>query len=1141
MTRFRRRMVICAGIIAWGATNRSVSAQEVAAHNETSERSNVDAILDRRVSIDLESVSLVRAIQIIAQRAHVTVLSNSDVVARYERVVTLHTTDESLHSIFDRLFAGTTLQVAGRSDQRLLIVDGAVKTGKQVADDSTGTVVGSVVDSVTNKPIAKATVKVAGTTLSAVTSTAGQFVIQNVPVGAHSVSIRLFGYRPVLRDVSVTAQDTKPLRVLLAASATMLSGVVTTATGEQRKLEVGNAITTINVDSVMHTAPISSLTDLLETRVPGLTVQHTSGTPGDPSRIRLRGAGSINGNNDPIVIVDGIRVYAAQSDAGSSAVARNGNAATSPGRYATPSPVDQIDPNSIETIVVLKGPSAAALYGSDAANGVIVIKTKRGVAGATHWNVVLGQGLSYLPGDYPEGLYRFGHYSNGLPIRCPRTDLACQQDSLVRFQALNVPQYSPLGRGSQSNGSVTVSGGSAAVVYSLTGSASTDIGVLKLPAYEANRYQTNYGVSAPAWMRKPDGVRNWGGTSQLEVNPNPALRVSLSSSLYNSTQHRSSLGLGIISTLLSTYIGPDGPGRDIASNIVYGDQSTVLFGGFGERVSSSGQTANYAASGQWQARSWLPIVATGGLSTATNDDEALVPRGLNSPYEDDNNAGRFAVGKRTTQTQSAIVTSNFPLWRELATVALGINYTGTAYADEQQSVDSLIPGVSRPSTFTHASQNTGSQTSFGWFVEPKLSLSSRFFVLPGFRLDNNGLSGSGAGFSGFPKLNFSWVASDEPLFPLKNVVTQLRLRGAAGSAGVQPGPTQRLRLVSIDSSSNDGARLTALGNTQLRPERGTEFEGGFDADAWHGRLTVGATSYRKTRVDAIVDIPLALSLSITPSGGGINDGNYPTIAKNIGVIRNTGTEVEIGMGLLQRASVSWHLGLQASQNRNLVVRLNPGQNVINVSESNRIVPGYPLFGVWAKPIVGYADADQNGVITPSEVTLGDSAVYLGQPDPSRTLNLTNDVTLFQGRVSLHTNVAYTGGGTQVNQTALNANNPFNLGANDPNASLAEQATAAVVGSGGLNDPTRTQYGLIRTVSTIRFQTLSINYVVPRRVSRWFGGRTMAVELQGSNLGLRTNYSGKDPNVNSNVTGNLTADSGALPEPRMWALRVVVGN
>ena len=105
-------------------------------------------------------------------------------------------------------------------------------------------------------------------------------------------------------------------------------------------------------------------------------------------------------NNDPILIVDGVRAYAAQSDS------RNNNLANS--SFAAPSPLDQIDPSSIETIEVFKGPSASALYGSDAAAGVIVITTKHGRAGPTHWDMTLGQGLNYIPGTYPLNYYRFG-------------------------------------------------------------------------------------------------------------------------------------------------------------------------------------------------------------------------------------------------------------------------------------------------------------------------------------------------------------------------------------------------------------------------------------------------------------------------------------------------------------------------------------------------------------------------------------------------------------------------------------------------------------------------------------------------------------------------------------------------------------
>jgi TonB-dependent SusC/RagA subfamily outer membrane receptor len=219
---------------------------------------------------------------------------------------------------------------------------------------------------------------------------------------------------------------------------------VTTATGVQRRLDVGSDVTTINVDSVMRVAPIKSLTDLLDTRIPGATVLRSSGTPGDPSRIRLRRAASIQESNDPIVIVDGVRItYNEDNDAGLSFV----TGVAGGGRYAMPSALDQIDPNTIEKIDVFKGPSASAMYGSDAANGVIVITTKKGRPGQTRWSLGANVGVNQTLGEYPTLNYSFGHIADGTSgagILCPRVGATpCTIDSVITFQALNDPRYSP--------------------------------------------------------------------------------------------------------------------------------------------------------------------------------------------------------------------------------------------------------------------------------------------------------------------------------------------------------------------------------------------------------------------------------------------------------------------------------------------------------------------------------------------------------------------------------------------------------------------------------------------------------------------------------------------------------------------------
>ena len=321
--------------------------------------------------------------------------------------------------------------------------------------DSSGVVAGRVTDSTSGQGLVGATVKVQGSSLSSITSDSGRFTLTGVPLGKQVLTVRLFGFKPATHVVMVADSGRTPVHITLVPVATVLSGVVTTASGLQRKIEVGNDITTLNVDSIRQVAPITSVTDLLETRVPGLTVMHTSGVPGDPSRLRLRGAGSASLNNDPILIVDGIRAYAAQSDG------RNDNLANK--NFAAPSPLDQIDPSSIETIEVFKGPSASALYGSDAAAGVIVITTKHGRAGPTHWDLILGQGLNYLPGTYPLNYYRFGV---GYGV-CGWTNYTCHTDSVVAFQALTNPQYTLFSQGRDQTENLTISGGVPTLTYSL--------------------------------------------------------------------------------------------------------------------------------------------------------------------------------------------------------------------------------------------------------------------------------------------------------------------------------------------------------------------------------------------------------------------------------------------------------------------------------------------------------------------------------------------------------------------------------------------------------------------------------------------------------------------------------------------------
>ena len=1208
----RRTWVIVVGVLCVSIAGVPLTAQ---ASYTVFQPTRINRAQQPAVTLTVRDSTVEYVVNEIARQAGMRVAygSKSNAILVRTTRVSVHLNQVPIAAALAMVVRGTDLAAQIAPDGETIMVRAKGATADERTRQSGGVVAGWVMDSTTGAGLTGAQVRVGGVAkLTTVTSDSGRFVLRNVPPGDQVLQVRLFGYRPATRTVTVVDGERTSVRIAMAPVPTVLSGVVTTATGTQKKVEVGSDITTLNADSIMQVAPVQTVTDLLETRVPGLTVLHSSGAPGDPSRLRLRGPGSLQLNNDPILIVDGIRVYANQSDPrnqnlapGIGNLANTGTHYLAPSfnKYNAPSPLDQVDPNTIETIEVMKGPSASAIYGSDAASGVIIITTKHGRAGPTHWNLALNTGVNWLPGRWPVNYYAFGESNN---FFCNWFDPRCHVDSLVPFQALNDPRYTVFAHGSDRQATLTVSGGNSTLLYALTGSGSGDVGNLKLPLRDQALYDSLYGQTygkIPHDLVRPDQYTTWGVSGSLTANPYQTLSVVLRSGLFKSNQGHSSLESAIPS-LQGEYVSPIVGIFQPGSFPVVGPLVTQEY----ERATDDGLSTTSAASLNWTPASWLPLTAMVGINTIQRHDVTYVPFGIYNgeysigfngggngltPNSPGDTTGYYGVGQGESHDQTVTVGTTMPLLRQRISLALGGNLHGTSTTDFSTFTNQLAPGVSVPTQFmligpgygcvgtcfAPTSQTTSDQSTYGWYVEPHFNVASRFFVAPGFRLDGGSgaatSAGSVGGLSGFPKMDLSYVAVDrQGDRPLWGFLTQLRPRLSFGIAGTQPRPADKLRLynvglanyevripgqgnitdrgncaptLSLDGTTSTPATcLNALGNTQLRPERSSELEGGFDASFWRNRLQVTYTQYNKTRHDAILAIPVAPSVF-----GVASSGVAASIEKNIGEVRNTGTELTVTAQVLETRAIGWTVGANFSNDNNLVVRLNKGQNPIVLQSDvgqtgyeTRVEAGYPLFGVFTHPILGFADANGDGVIESSEIVYGDSTVYIGQPNPKGQLNLTSDVALLNGRLSVHATVAYQGGATQNNVGACRG--VLALLPNAPGTTLATQA--AIVASGcvsgsGVTDP-RSAVGFVQTVSTLRFNDLSINYTVPTAVASWFRVPRMTVALQGSNLALHTNYRGFDPNVNAFSTvsaGDETIDAGQMPQPRTWWLRLTLGN
>src|SRR5690348_9044138 len=401
---------------------------------------------------------------------------------------------------------------------------GVLAANAAVAQAQQATITGRITAQGSGEPLQESRVVLVGTSLFATATQDGRYTIRNVPAGSYTVRVLRVGYEEQKKPVQVATGESLTLDFAMAPVVVKLTEVVTTATGEQRRVEQGNTIGNIDASSVMATTAISNVQDVLAARTPGVQVTGGSQTGGG-GRVRIRGNNSLSLSNDPIYIIDGIRMT---SNSGSSNLFTGG---TQPNR------ANDINPDEIENIEIVKGPSAATLYGTDAANGVIVITTKKGRAGATRWNGWAEGGALVDNSDYPwnytiagrdtTAIAPFPYKACSMPIVASGT---CVPDSLRVYSPFHDASATPIGMGHRSKFGANVQGGSESLRYFVSGEREDEMGVLKLPDFERHRFDS-VGTVVPDNVQRPNDLYKYSFRSNLNTSVSPKLDLGFTGNL----------------------------------------------------------------------------------------------------------------------------------------------------------------------------------------------------------------------------------------------------------------------------------------------------------------------------------------------------------------------------------------------------------------------------------------------------------------------------------------------------------------------------------------------------------------------------------------------------------------------------------
>jgi len=965
----------------------------------------------------------------------------------------------------------------------LLLFIGVTQAKAQVFTAS-----GTVKENSNGNPLAGVSITVKGTKQTTTSNSTGNFTI-NVNSKSAVLVLKYVGYKAT--EVAVTA-DKANLNVMMEEEVNSLKEIVITGLASSiKRSNLANAITTVSAKDLMGTTQIQTADGALYGKVAGANIRMNSGAPGGGINIQLRGLSSLTQASAPLIVLDGVYINNNTQRTGRASVTGAGAANQDDGANR----LADINPADIENIEVLKGPSAAAIYGTRANAGVLVITTKKGAAGKTvisfGQDIGIGSPLKMMGVDN----WSEAKINSFFPAARRAVELGRLQTATSTNNFVNYEDYFYGNTATLLNSRLSIRGGDEKTKFFVSGSLTDEGGIVRRTGFERQSVRANI-------------EHKLSKSVVLSVNSN-YIRTNTDRG-FTGNQNNSGASIGYNISYVPNYFDLRPVNGVYPANPYFAENPVHVTdkGVNNALVNRFIQSFNLDVNLFKNENSQLKFRVNGGLDYIQNSTKVYLPDDLQF-QRGQANPGDVLVGKQesmNTNFQAAFV-YDWKIKRVNFNTQVGLVRLDFKNDGLFNRGRGLAPGqinIKQATVQEVESQFESTQSDVGIFVQKQMNFEDKIIGTVGMRMDKSNTNGDANKFYGFPKASLAINLANFDFWKI-DAISQLKPRVAYGqTAGPVPFGSTFTSLGGVNIGGLLGATVaTGIGNSNIVPERASEIEFGFDAGFLNNKILFEATYYVKTTLDNLQ--PLTLS----PATGVVNT------TSNEAEMRNKGFELGLSGTVVQKENFKWFSRLLWWKNDILITKLG--------------IPSYTTgaFGTGLGTFLVQQDVSPTTIVGTPAISPGVFTVW-GNAQPDWTTSWSNNITLFKN-FDLSVLTEYRSGGDNINLTS------FLTDGGGTTKGWFDDSNNDGIPNGRQRDPAPYNNAgrWVQDATFLKIREVGLYYTLPKEtLSKTFGNMIQRAKIgfSGNNVFLATKYVGYDPETSTFGAQALANNVDVAPYP-----------